>query len=124
MPEQRDALTELVAARVGIGKRWSTRGFAEIAVDRATGWSPSKSLVGKIINGEGYDITPQLVSAVAEGLGMPREVVAAAAHFQLIGYTATELESGAPALLLHQIGERPADTPKSRSVSERWDSEG
>ena len=93
-------------------------------MDRDTGWSPSKSLVGKIINpDESYDITPQLVSAVAEGLGLPREVVAAAAHFQVIGYTATELESGAPAMILHEIGNRPADTPKSRSVAEGWEAE-
>lgn len=120
VPEQRDALTELIAAHVGTGKRWSTRSFAEIAVDRASGWSPSKSLVGKIINGDGYDVTPQLVSAVAEGLGLDREIVAAAAHFQVIGYTASELAGGAPAMVLHELGRLPTDTSKSRSVAESW----
>jgi hypothetical protein len=121
--EQRDALTEMVMQQVGAGKRWSTRGFAEIAVDPDTGWSPGKSLVGKIIKGLSYDITPQLVSAIATGLGLPREVVAAAAHFQVIGYTESELAGGAPAKVLHVIGERPADAPKSRSVAERWAAE-
>lgn len=120
VPEQRDALTELIAAHVGTGKRWSTRAFAEIAVDQDSGWSPSKSLVAKIVNGQGYDITPELVSAVAAGLGLPREVVAAAAHFQVIGYTESELEGGAPAMVLHEIGNRPADTSKSRSIAESW----
>lgn len=123
MPEQRDALTELVAANVGSGKRWSTRAFAEIAVDRESGWSPSKSLVAKIAAGQSYDITPQLVSALAEGLGLPREVVAAAAHFQVIGYTASELKGAGPTMLLHEIGKRPADTSKSRAVAERWAAE-
>ena len=121
VPEQRDALTELLAAHVGTGKRWSTRSFAEVAVDPVTGWSPSKSLVAKIISGQGYDITAPLVSAVAVGLGLPREVVAAAAHFQIIGYTASELEGGAPAMVLHKIGARPTGTPKSRSVAESWE---
>lgn len=120
VPEQRDALTELVMQHVGDGKRWSTRAFAEIAVDPDTGWSPSKSLVGKIIKGLSYDITPQLVSAIAAGLGLPREVVAAAAHFQVIGYTESELAGGAPATVLHQIGQRPADAPKSRAIAQRW----
>ncbi|MCP3817789.1 hypothetical protein NLX86_06465 [Streptomyces sp. A3M-1-3] len=124
MPEQRDALTELVQQHVGAGKRWSTREFSEVAVDPDTGWAPSKSLIGKIIAGQGYSVTPQLVSAVAAGLGLPREVVAAAAHFQVIGYTESELAGGAPATVLHRIGQRPPDAPKSRAVAERWASEG
>lgn len=123
MPEQRDALTELVAAHVGRGKRWSTRDFAEIAVDPVSGWSPSKSLVAKIAGGQSYDITPELVSALAIGLGLDREVVAAAAHFQVIGYTESELEGGAAATVLHEIGNRPVDTSKSRAVAERWAAE-
>ncbi|WP_078607354.1 hypothetical protein [Streptomyces flavidovirens] len=123
MPEQRDALTELICQHVGTGKRWSTRTFAEVAVDPATGWAPSKSLVGKIVKGQSYDITPELVSAVAVGLGLPREVVAAAAHFQVIGYTASELAGEAPATVLHEIGQRPENMPKSRAVAERWASE-
>lgn len=94
MPEQRDALTELVQANVGTGRRMSTRDFAAVAVDPETGWSPGKSLVGKIIAGQNYTITPKLVSAVAAGLQMPREIIAAAAHLQAIGYTTEELSGG------------------------------
>ncbi|MFJ2701843.1 hypothetical protein ACIO3R_01425 [Streptomyces sp. NPDC087428] len=124
MPEQRDALTELVTQYVGDGKRWSTREFAQRAVDPDTGWSPSKSLVGKIINGQGYTITPQFVSALAVGFDLPREVVAAAAHFQVIGYTESELTGEAPARLVHEIGRHPGDVPKSRAVAERWAADG
>lgn len=122
MLEQRDALTELVAAHVGIGKRWSTREFSARAVDGDTDWAPGKSLIGKIIAGQGYKITPQLVSAIAAGLGLPREVVGAAAHLQVIGYTEKELASGAPATLIRTL-EATGDTPKAEAVAKRWEDE-
>jgi hypothetical protein len=122
MPQQRNALTELVRAHVGAGRRMSTREFAAVAVDNESGWSPSKSLVAKIIGGQGYDVTPQLVSAVAAGLRLDREVVAAAAHLQVIGYTETELSSGAPAKLLKVIDAEGTDD-KARAIAERWDRE-
>ncbi|MFJ2249396.1 hypothetical protein ACIQGT_40210 [Streptomyces sp. NPDC093108] len=121
MPEQRNALTELVQANVGAGRRMSTRDFAAVAVDPETNWSPGKSLVGKIIAGQGYNITPQLVSAIAVGLGLQREIVAAAAHLQTIGYTVDELVDGAPAVLIRTLDSEAG--PKARAVAERWDAE-
>jgi hypothetical protein len=110
-----------VRQHVGTGKRWSTRRIAEIAVDPDTRWSPSKSLMAKIINGEGYDVTPQLVGALAVGFGLPREVVAAAAHFQTIGYEVEELEGGAPATLVRTLSEQPDGS--ERAIAERWAAE-
>lgn len=124
MPQQRDALTEIVRQHVGAGRRMSTREFAAVAVDPESGWSPSKSLVAKIIGGQGYDVTPQLVSAVAAGLELDREIVAAAAHLQVIGYTVAELAKGAPAKLIRVIGTEPGSDDKARAVAERWDAEG
>lgn len=120
VPEQRDALTELVQQHVGTGKQWSTREFSEAAVDPESGWSPSKSLIGKIINGETYTVSPRLVSALAVGLGLSRDVIAAAAHFQVIGYTASELSDDAPATLLYKIGVQPGQTSKSQAVARSW----
>lgn len=122
MPEQRNALTELVRASVGLGRRMSTREFAAAAVDSESGWSPSKSLVAKIVNGQGYAVTPQLVSAIAVGLELPREIVAAAAHLQTIGYAADELTKGAPATVIRLL-HAASDGPKARAVAERWDAE-
>lgn len=119
---QRDALTELVKAQVGDGKRWSTREFVTRAADPETGYAPGKSLIAKIINDESYRITAQLVSALAEGLDLPREVVGAAAHLQLIGYTAKEITSGAPATVVRMIG-ASGPTPKADAVAARWDRE-
>lgn len=120
MPQQRDALTELVKAHVGAKRRMSTREFSAAAVDPESGWSPSKSLVAKIIAGQGYDVTPQLVSAVAAGLELDREIVAAAAHLQVIGYTDAELSGGAPARLIQVIGKAGEPGDKARAVAERW----
>ncbi|WP_405991050.1 hypothetical protein [Streptomyces sp. NBC_00986] len=104
----------------------STREFAAAAVDPDTEWSPSKSLVAKIIGDQGYDVTPQLVGALAVGLGIDRAIVAAAAHLQVIGYTEVELASGAPAVLLRMIGpdgEADGSTDKAQAIAERWDAE-
>lgn len=123
MPQQRNALTELVKAHVGAGRRMSTREFAAVAVDPDTQWSPGKSLVGKIIGGQGYDVTPQLVGAVAVGLGLDREIVAAAAHLQVIGYTDDELSTGAPARLIRTIDAEGESTEKAQAIADRWDAE-
>ncbi|MFI9340024.1 hypothetical protein ACIG0D_01910 [Streptomyces sp. NPDC052773] len=123
MPQQRDALTELVKAHVGAGRRMSTREFAAVAVDPESGWAPSKSLVAKIIAGQGYDVTPQLVTAVSIGLGLDREIVAAAAHLQVIGYTDAELSGGAPARLIRTLDAEAGADEKARAVAERWERE-
>ncbi|MFD3717211.1 hypothetical protein [Streptomyces sp. NPDC058674] len=121
MPEQRDALTELVRQYVGTGRRWSTRTFVSVAVDPDTGWAPSKSLLAKIIAGQGYTITPQLVSALAAGFDLPREVVAAAAHFQTIGYESRELAGSTAAKLLRRLD--ADDQSLAAGVAERWAAE-
>lgn len=123
MPQQRNALTELVKAHVGAGRRMSTREFAAVAVDPDSKWSPGKSLVAKIIGGQGYDVTPQLVGAVAVGLGLDRDIVAAAAHLQVIGYTDVELSKGAPARLIRTIDAQGASTEKAQAVADQWDAE-
>lgn len=121
MTERRDAVTELVKQHVGEGRRWSTREFSRRAVDPETSWSPSKSLLGKIINGDSYTITPQLVGALAVGFDLPREVIAAAAHLQLIGYEESELLDGPPAFVMRALDAKPGKP--EREISEQWDAE-
>lgn len=123
MPEQRDALTELVKQQVGTGRRYSTREFAAAAVDPVTGSGPGKSLVGKIIADQNYTVTPELVSALAVGLGLEREIVAAAAHWQIIGYRRAELAGEAPATLVRRLAADTANTPRARATAERWSAE-
>lgn len=121
-PEQRDALTELVKSVVGKGKQWSVREFAERAVDPDTGWSPSKSLLGKIISGAGYKVEPRLVSALAVGFGLPREIVAAAAHWQVIGYQPEELGASAPVTLLRHLTSGD-DRTHAQALARRWEAD-
>ena len=124
MAEQRDALTELVQQHVGTHtdpNKMSVAAFLEKAVDSDSSYRPSNGLVGKIVRGEGYKITPQLVGAVAAGLGLPRDIVAAAAHLQLIGYEETELQDGAPAALMRRLDVEPGEP--ERAVAKKWASE-
>lgn len=124
MAEQRDALTELVRQHVGTHTdpdKMTVAAFCRIAVDPDSGYRPSNGLVGKILRGEPFKPTPHLVSAIAAGLRLEREIVAAAAHLQLIGYTTRELEAGVPAKVMHLIGSEPGEL--ERSIAKRWAAE-
>lgn len=124
MAEQRDALTELVQQHVGTHTdpdKMSIVAFCERAYDSEYQYRPSNGLIGKILRGESYKVTPQLVGAIAAGLRLPRDVVAAAAHFQLIGYATTELKRGAPARVLHLLDSGPGE--REQTIAERWAAE-
>jgi hypothetical protein len=121
MAQQRDALTELVQQHVGTHtgpEKMTVAAFREKAVDPESRYQPSTGLIGKIVAGQTYSITPELVGAIAAGLGIPREVVGAAAHLQLIGYTEKELEGDAPASLMLRLDARPG-TPEGE-IARRW----
>jgi hypothetical protein len=124
MAQRRDALTELVQQHVGTHTgpgKMSVAAFVQRAVDPDTGYRPSNGLVGKIVRGDGYKVSPELIGAIAVGLKLPREIVAAAAHLQLIGYEAAELTGGAPAALMQRLGAEPG--APERTVAEKWSSE-
>lgn len=121
MPERLDALTKLMQQHVGThrGGRLSVAAFVERAIDPVSGYQPSNGLVGDLIKGKTPKVTPDLISALAVGLEMPREVVAAAAHLQMIGYEEHELEGAPQVRLLREIG-ATGDTPKAQAVADRW----
>lgn len=124
MAQQRDALTQLVQQHVGTNTgagKMTVVAFASKAIDPDSGYRPSTGLIGKILRGDSYRVTPQLVGAIAAGLGLPREIVAAAAHFQLIGYESAELGGGAPAQLLQRLGVEPGES--ERAMAEKWRAE-
>lgn len=119
MAQESRALTELVQGCVGRGKRWTVRAFVERAVDPATGYSPSTGLVGKIIKDLDFKVTPQLISALAVGMDIKRERVAAAAHAQYIGYDVSDLapdahNQNATVRMAHTPDVDGSDLPKSR----------
>ncbi len=121
MAHQRDALTELVQQHVGThtgSEKMTVAAFQKKAIDEGSGYQPSTGLIGKIVQGESYRVTSELVGAIAAGLGIPREIVGAAAHFQLIGYTEKELRGGPPAHLMLRIGAEPGAA--EREIANRW----
>lgn len=121
MAQQRNALTELVQQHVGTHTgpdKMSIAAFCKVAVDSESGYRPSNGLIGKIVGGKSYTVEPKLIGAIAAGLNLPREIVAAAAHLQLIGYEEAELKGGAPAALMRRL-DTEAGAPE-RAVAEKW----
>lgn len=93
MTAERETLTDLVGSAVGPGGRWTYVAFQKRAVDPDTGYRPSTGTIQKIKEGQLVKIKPELVRAIAAGLGLPVARVGVAAHTQYIG---TPLESRDP----------------------------
>lgn len=81
----RDALTRLVKEHVGEGRPLTIRVFAERAIDPETGTTISKSTAGNLVTGSRIKITPEVLGAIAAGLGVPLRLVQAAAAEQYVG---------------------------------------
>ncbi|MGI5443352.1 hypothetical protein ACQEV4_40260 [Streptomyces shenzhenensis] len=123
MTQRRDALTELVQQHVGTHTgpgKMSVAAFVKVAIDKDTGYQPSNGLIGKIVRGHTFTVDPKLIGALAAGLRLPRPIVAAAAHMQLIGYEESELKSGAPAKLLRRLDVEPG--APERALADKWQS--
>lgn len=90
----RDALTALVREHVGEGRPLTLREFAERAIDSKTGTTISKSTAGNLATGSHIKITPEVLGAIAAGLGVPLRLVQAAAAEQYVGLV---LNPAAPA---------------------------
>ncbi|WP_327333673.1 helix-turn-helix transcriptional regulator [Streptomyces anulatus] len=85
MPDHSDALTRLVQEHVGDGRALTIRAFAEQAIDPASGTSISKSTAGNLVQGHSVKITPEVLAAIAAGLGVPLAQVQLAAMRQYVG---------------------------------------
>lgn len=90
MPVRNAALTRLVQERVGDGRSLTIRAFAERAIDPETGTSISKSTAGNLVQGHRIKITPEVLGAIAAGLGVDLPVVQAAAMAQYVIGAATD----------------------------------
>ncbi|MFE7394248.1 hypothetical protein [Streptomyces sp. NPDC057582] len=71
--------------QVGEGRPLTIRAFAERAIDSETGTTISKSTVGNLVQGSRIKITPEVLGAIAAGLGVPLRLVQAAATEQYVG---------------------------------------
>lgn len=121
MPDQADALTRLVQEHVGEGRALTVRAFAERAVDPATGTRISKSTVGNLVQGHRIKITPEILAAVAAGLGVPLPRVQAAAMEQYVGivvddpYDTPSGDEDVVIRVAHEAGKGAADMPAVRA---------
>lgn len=84
MTVERETLTDLVSAALGPGGL-TFQAFQARAVDPDSGYRPSTGLIQKIRDGNLVKIHPQLVAALAAGLGRSSREVGLAAHRQYIG---------------------------------------
>jgi hypothetical protein len=88
-----ETLADLINAKAGkrSGSPMSFEDLSKISVDERSGYRPSGSMLWKIAHHQGIKVNPDLVRAVAAGLGLPLDRVEAAAHRQYIsGYAAVD----------------------------------
>lgn len=84
--EQTDeTLRDLLAAAVGKDRPMTYDAFLERAVDRDSGYRPSRGIIQRIIQNQSAKINPPLLAAIAAGLDQPLEIVQAAASRQYLG---------------------------------------
>lgn len=125
MPDQNDALTRLVQEHVGDGRPLTIRAFAAAAVDPKSGTSISKSTVGNLVQGHSIKITPEVLGAIAAGLGVDLATVQARAMAQYVGVVVDDPFDTDPGdedvvvRVAHEPVQDGADMPTVRAFVER-----
>ncbi|KRB64061.1 MULTISPECIES: hypothetical protein [unclassified Kitasatospora] len=116
-----DALSRLV--REALDRPGVTfRRLTEATVDPATGYRPGTTWLHKLVRNEVVRAPePQVLRALAAGLGLPLLQVQRAAAAQYLDYVTTELTglpADARAIVAHLAELDPADLPRVRAVIE------
>ncbi|MFI6055528.1 hypothetical protein ACIBCO_36260 [Streptomyces violascens] len=104
----------------------SSRELAERAVDPITGYRAAHNTLWKIGQGQNVKINPELVRAVAAGIGKPEREVQLAAAQQYVGLVAGDpLDASTPEatiVVAHVPGAGPDDMPKLQELLNDWSS--
>lgn len=120
----RDRGTETLAQLAADGvERVTYRAFEVDAVDPETGYRPSKSTLWKISHHQDVRITPALVRAVAAGLGLDPQRVAAAAARQYTGLVIGDPFGGTYGSgvgVVRRPGVAPEDMHAEKAILEQW----
>ncbi|WP_328920688.1 helix-turn-helix domain-containing protein [Streptomyces sp. NBC_00208] len=125
MPDQTNALTRLVREHVGEGRPLTIRVFAERAIDPKTGTTISKSTAGNLLTGARIKITPEVLGAIAAGLGVTLAEVQAAAMAQYVGVVVDDPFDTDPGdddvvvRVAHEPGKTADDMPRLRAFLAR-----
>jgi hypothetical protein len=119
-----ETLTDLVAAKLKSGGGRDTLDTLHPrCIDPSTGYAAGRSTVWKLSRpdlAKSVKIHPDLIRAVAAGLGLPADRVQRAAAYQYTGYLATDLGGGT---VIHRHGMAADQMDKARSFLDRWDKE-
>ncbi|WP_069773071.1 hypothetical protein [Streptomyces sp. LUP30] len=123
MSDHGEALTRLVQEHVGRGRRLTFRAFEEQAVDPVTGRRISKSTAENVARGHQIKVTPEVLRAIAAGIGVDLSLVRAAAIQQYIGIeisdpfgTAPDDDDDAVVRVAHEVGATAAELEMARRV--------
>lgn len=122
MSDHEDALTRLVQKHVGRGRQLTFRAFEEAAVDPVTGRRISKSTAENVARGHQIKVTPEVLRAIAAGIGEDIAVVRAAAIRQYIGIEVTDPYHTDPGdddtvvRVAHEVGASAAELEQARRV--------
>jgi hypothetical protein len=120
MPEQDDALTRLVQEHVGRGRRLTFRAFEEQAVDPVTQRRISKSTAENVVKGHQIKVTPEVLRAIAAGIGEDIRRVRIAAIRQYIGIEVTDPfdtpsgDDDTVVRVAHEVGATAAELEQAR----------
>lgn len=112
-----ETLTRLVADCLD-GRGLTYRALEDRAVDPVTGYRAGKDTLWKIAHGRDIKVRPEVVRAVAAGLGLPLGRVQAAAAYQYTGHVATPV---GPGVAVHTPGAR--STALAHETVGRWEKE-
>jgi hypothetical protein len=122
MSDHEEALTRLVQEHVGRGRRLTFRAFEEAAVDPVTGRRLSKSTAENVSKGHQIKVTPEVLRAIAAGLGVDLGRVRVAAISQYIGIEVTDPyrtelgEDDTVVRVAHEVGASAAELEQVRRV--------
>lgn len=122
MADHDDALTRLVQEHVGRGRRLTFRAFEEQAVDPVTGRRISKSTAENVAKGHQIKVTPEVLRAIAVGIGEDLARVHRAAIRQYIGIEVTDPFNTEPGnddtvvRVAHEVGATAEELEKARRV--------
>lgn len=92
--ETPETLTDLVSERVGVGRPMTFDQFEAKAVDPDSGKKVSRGVLHKIAKGRDIMLSPEVVRAVAAGLGIDPQRAAVAAAVQFAGLRVSRVFEG------------------------------
>jgi hypothetical protein len=114
-----ETLADLVAGRAGAGRQYTFVALSERSIDPESGYRPSANLLWKVAKGESVKVNPELIRAIAQGLGLSIDRVARAATLQFIGYVVDDpfdghRAGGVTVHVVHEPGSVEADLPMAQ----------